>query len=83
MRQKLTMQALWESYRISVIPRDAPEVQITECRRAFYGGAKGLMDAVMLALDPTREPTDADVAYMGGLQHELDQFCEGVMAGRA
>jgi hypothetical protein len=29
----------WESYRRSVLPATAPEIQITECRRAFYAGA--------------------------------------------
>jgi len=29
----------WESYRDGVLPKDAPQVQVDECRKAFYAGA--------------------------------------------
>lgn len=81
MNRRLSMFDLWASYRAMVIPANAPDVQISECRRAFYAGAKGLLDAVMLALDPSRDPTEADIEYMGKLQKELHTFGMGVMTG--
>lgn len=29
----------WEEYRRSVMPQNAGQVQVMECRRAFYAGA--------------------------------------------
>jgi hypothetical protein len=37
-RAKRTIHDWWDGYRASVIPKDAPEIQIMESRRAFYGG---------------------------------------------
>lgn len=33
------MNDAWESYRDGVLPKDAPQVQVDECRKAFYAGA--------------------------------------------
>jgi len=64
----------WLSYRKEVIPKDAGGVQIEECRRAFYGGAVALFNAVMTMLDPQVEATEADLQKMQDLQEELAAF---------
>ena len=40
------------------------------------------MTAIMGSLDPGRDPTEADEAYMNSLQRELEAFRKDVMAGR-
>lgn len=37
-----TIKKRWESYRYLVLPENASEVQISECRNAFYAGAWAL-----------------------------------------
>jgi hypothetical protein len=68
------MGARFELYRKLVIPPDAPQLQIDECRRAFVAGAvevyRFLMDASTFVEGD--EPTDADMAMMKALNDELD-----------
>jgi len=64
----------WEDYRRNVIPADAPEVQLVECRRAFYAGAVSLMRTVMTAIGPEAEPTDEDVWRMQEIMDELRSY---------
>lgn len=64
----------WNSYRKLVIPANAPEIQIKECRQAFFGGSAILMQSIMLMLDPGVEPTDADMQRMSDIQKELDEY---------
>lgn len=64
----------WQRYRDLVIPADAPDVQIQECRQAYYAGAAVLMESIMATLDPGSEPTDADLERMNSIQAELDEF---------
>lgn len=35
----VTIKDDWESYQRDVLPINAPQVQVQECRRAFYAGA--------------------------------------------
>lgn len=64
----------WQSYRRMVVPPDAPDVQVKECRQAFYAGAAILFEALMLKLDPGEEPNEADMQRMAAIQHELYTF---------
>lgn len=73
---------LWDTYRTRLLPRDAPTVQLVECRRAFYVGARSLMDLVLHRLSPGDEPTDADLQLLGEVLAELNQFFTDVVAGR-
>ena len=83
MMPKPTIHGAWEGYRQAIILKDAPEVQITECRRAFYAGAHTLMTLIMGNLNPARDPTQEDVDFLSGIQRELEAFTEGVLSGRA
>ena len=73
----------WESYRREVIPVGAPEVQIQESRRAFYGGARSLLAAIVNSLDPDTEPVDEDVARMEEIHAELEKFAQDVKTEQA
>ncbi len=64
----------WESYRRTVVPKDASEVQLKETRQAFFAGAAILFQTIMMSMDSGEEPTDADMRRMQALQDELDEF---------
>jgi hypothetical protein len=34
----MTIRQEWEIFKAQVLPADAPEFQVEECRRAFYSG---------------------------------------------
>jgi hypothetical protein len=72
----------WNAYRRRVIPADASPVQIKECRRSFYAGAWAFYQIQMNGMEDGDNPTEADLALMGDLDHELRQFNEAVKAGR-
>jgi hypothetical protein len=64
----------WQSYRNMVLPSGASDVQVKECRQAFYAGAAILLESIMATLDPGTEPTEADFQRMTNIQIELDEF---------
>lgn len=41
----------WRTYDTFVVPRDAPEVQREECRRAFYAGAFAMFELMIAAAE--------------------------------
>lgn len=64
------IETAWQNYRLLVLPADASEVQVTECRRAFFGGAAVLFSALM-----SNEHSEAEyIAMMTRLARELDQY---------
>jgi hypothetical protein len=73
----------WLSYREKVLGKDANEIQLTECRRAFYAGAWGLFTTVLAIMEPGPEATEGDVATMEGIEGELQRFVAAVAAGSA
>lgn len=75
----------WASYRESVMPADASEMQVQECRRAFYGGARALLAGLTgdAWFSPGPEATKADMEQMLELEQELKDFKRDVLAGRA
>lgn len=77
------MADAWSSYRELVVSADAPAVQVSECRRAFYAGAQALFGSVMTGLSTEDETTPADMALMETIAAELFTFGEMVKAGRA
>jgi hypothetical protein len=77
------MSEAWTSYRDAVLPRNAPSVQVIECRRAFYAGAQAFFSATMRHLEPGTEETDNDMTFMAGLDAELTDFNEQVKKGLA
>jgi hypothetical protein len=75
------IELAWLSYQRDVIPRNAPEVQVTESRRAFYAGAQALFHTIINILEPGSEPTDNDLQTMTLIQQELKRFGDQVKAG--
>ena len=67
-----------------VIPIDAPEVQKTEMRRAFYAGGEAIMFRIMATLSAGKdEVTKADIQAMKDLNDEFREFAVAVLAGKA
>lgn len=77
-----TIQAMWASYEAEVIPFDAGATQRTECRRAFYAGARTVLGTLwnLGSLDVSE---DAGVAVIEGMHQEAQAFAGDVLAGRA
>lgn len=68
----------WASYRESVVPAEAGEVQVQECRRAFYAGARAVEAMFSAMVDmPDSEGAEAIAALIG----ELEGFVDGVRRG--
>lgn len=66
------MEALWLTYKSLVVPTDAGHTQITECKRAFFGGARALFELQTGVL--TELPDDECEKQMSRLQEELSAF---------
>lgn len=73
----------WRDYASKVIPPNAPEVQRTESRRAFYAGARSLFEGMIGMLDPGLDETESDLKKMDDIKAELDQFLADIKSGRA
>lgn len=72
--QGRVIEAGWIGCRIAWVPKDAPEVQIIEMRRAYMAGAQHLFASIMGILDPGAEPTDSDLNRMDLIHKELEAF---------
>ena len=87
MSKRLLVAEQWDSFARAILPEGCPAIQRQEMRRAFYGGAQGLFYALLKVLDsgldPSLEPTEGDLAMLGGIERELSDFAESVKAGRA
>lgn len=70
----------WKTYRLKVIPLDAPELQSVECRRAFYAGAGAVLD---MLLRSTAQGQVQAVREVQGLQAEVERFRADVRADKA
>lgn len=68
------IEAGFASLRIQAIPKDAPDVQITEMRLAFFAGAQHLWGTVMNVLEDGAEATDNDLRRMDLIDAELRKF---------
>ncbi len=68
----------WRTYKDRVIPRDAPSIQMIECRRAFFAGAAAIAE-ILTRLDgaPGTKQTLDD------LNLEIRQFRLEVAGDRA
>lgn len=68
------IEAGWVGCRIAWVPRNAPEEQVTEMRRAFMAGSQHLFATIMAVLDPEAEPTARDLDRMDKIHRELEAF---------
>lgn len=76
------IQEEFNSYRKAVIPREASDVQVRECRRAFYAGALALLTRIQMGASKQGD-SDADLALMVEIQEELQDFKKRVLSGVA
>ncbi len=74
------LEQKWHEYRLKVLPLDAPHVQVIECRRAFYLGAKSVIE---MALHSTSQSAQQASKQMHGLRQECERFSFEVGSGRA
>ena len=70
----------WESYRDMVLPKDAPDIQLTECKQSFFAGAAILWESVMQGLDSGDDATEGDMQRMADIQAEIDAFGQEIDA---
>lgn len=70
----LLIEAGWEGYRLLVLSPDAPQIQLDECKLAFFAGAQHLFASIMNMMDEGREPTDADERKLELIHIELQRF---------
>lgn len=68
----------WDGYARNVLPKDASDVQRTECRRAFYAGGIALFYKILASLGPGEEPTDADMAMLDAIKAEFEAYGEEI-----
>jgi hypothetical protein len=83
LKSKKTLAQEYAEFAAGVIPKDAPQVQQVEMRRAFYAGASSMFYLMTGQLDKDKEPTDDDVLYVESLSKEIEQFARNLSDGRA
>ncbi len=81
LRERRTVAEEWKEFR-KLIPEYAPDVQVTEMRRAFYCGATAVF-GLMTDLDSGSDATDLDLEYYVSLEKELEDFQEAIARGEA
>ena len=68
------IEAGWAGYRMLVLPSNASQVQIDECRMAFMAGSQHLFSSMMNILDPGEAETSGDMRKMELIDRELRTF---------
>lgn len=68
------VETAWNDYQRRVIPPKASQVQVDECKRAFYAGCGELLSILIRVLSPGTEPTESDIAMLDGVAKELEEF---------
>src|SRR5262245_28498623 len=72
----------WVLFRHYVVPKHAPELQVSEMQLAFMAGAEYLWSSVLSALDSGIEPTEADLKRMDMIGREIAAWRK-ILAARA
>src|SRR3546814_11054224 len=54
----------WDTFREMVLAPDAPDIQLSEIRRAFFGGDAALFKEMMRKLDQGEEAKERDEAQL-------------------
>lgn len=68
------IEAGFVGLRMTAMAADAPALQVSEMRIAFFAGAQHLFGSIMAMLDPENEPTDRDLRRMDLIDKELKEF---------
>jgi len=75
-----TVQEQWGSFSKIAIPKDAPDVQVTEMRRAFYAGVESML-RIQLAIGDAEISEDDAMAMLEGVYDECRRFAAEVARG--
>lgn len=67
------IKTYWESFRNEVISKDAPEVQLKEMEKAFYGGAVSLFRAMTVDAIANPDQESANL-FFDNLDKELQEY---------
>lgn len=70
------VEAGWVSFKASVMPPDAPDLQVEGMRVGFYAGCAHLFSSIMVILDPSGAERERDLNRMGQIHAELEAFKE-------
>ncbi len=76
------IQEAWLDFKRKVIPEDAPNIQLQECRRAFYAGAQSSF-SVYVSIGDEVVSEDDGVKILEDLRDELAEFPKMILEGRA
>ena len=68
------IEAGWMGLRIMLVPKDAPEYQVTSMREAFFLGAQHVFSSITNILEEGTEPTANDLKRMTFIHEELEEF---------
>lgn len=79
MAQRLTdegklIEVGWQAMCMFVIPANAPAVQVSEMRKAFFLGAQHVFASMMAMLEPGDDATELDFKRMDAIHNELEAF---------
>ena len=72
----------WQAYLDNVLPKNAPPMQIRECRMAFYAGAWAFYQIQMThATLASDQPDEVGMAFMQELDAEMRAFAASMPKG--
>jgi hypothetical protein len=77
-----TIQEQWEQFSTLVIPKNAPDIQKQEMRRAFYAGVQATL-RIQFEIGNSSITEVAGVAMLEGLHEECQLFASAVARGEA
>lgn len=69
-----TAAEMWASYRRDVLPADAPDVQVLECKRAFYAGMVAVYTVLTFGVGSDSVTEEAGMEYLARLGSDLRAF---------
>lgn len=65
------IEEAWKDFREHVIPKDASEEQLIDCKRIFFAGALVAFNAVAIEIE---EPDTKHVEKLSAISDELSAF---------
>lgn len=71
----------WLGYRNDVVPDGVGEIQVQECKRAFFGGSVSCAESVLKIINDPELTELGRVRRLTELLKELQGFLESVKAG--
>jgi len=74
------VEAGWVAFRHLVIAKDAPDVQVSEMRLAFFAGAEHVFSSMIAFMEEGEEPTEKDLKRMDQLHAELERYRQEMAA---